>query len=110
MKRNRFPDTLCYVPRYAYDLLQVLCFEPKRFALDDLRGAVEYLKTIDRDGFVGILVEVNVAAGRFKLRAPAFLRLEEIAGKKPSEVWEMLDAKVDRQIAYFEQRDGPFLP
>lgn len=98
------------MPKYRYDLLQVSAFEPRKFAPNDLRGAVEHLKTLDQTGHVGILVEVDVKAGQFRLRAPAFLKLEQIVGKKPAEVWAILDAEIDRQIAYFERRDGRYSP
>jgi hypothetical protein len=93
------------MPRYKYNSLMVLKYEPVSFDVSDLRGAVEYLKTVEnRTKFVGILAEVKVKAGPFKLLAPAFLTLEEIEGKTPSEVWDMLDRKVEEQVRYFKQR------
>jgi hypothetical protein len=101
------------MPRYAYDKLFVSALEPRYFDPRDprsLRSAVEYLRSIEQARFTQLTVEVSVRAGKYRLRAPAALKLHEIEGKTPAEVWAMFDAKVDEQIAYFAQRDAGFVP
>lgn len=98
------------MPRYRYHHLQVSCYKPKKFHPQDLRKAVEYLKTIEQGPLVGITVKSHVRAGRFRIDAPAFLKLDEIVGKRPSEAWELLDQQIDAQIAYFKRRAGAFKP
>jgi hypothetical protein len=88
------------MPRYAYDKLFVSCYEPKSFST--LKEAVEHLRSIEQRQFTQLTVEVSVKAGKYKLRAPAALKLDQIEGKTPAEVWELLDRQVDEQIAYFE--------
>jgi hypothetical protein len=69
-----------------------------------LRLAVEHLRTIEPAKYTGIMVEAPVKAGMFKLRAPGFLKLEQIVGRTPAEVWELFDQQVDQQISYFMHR------
>lgn len=100
--------------KYEYDELFVSCLHPKYFDPKDpgsLRAAVEHLRSIERVGFTTITVRVSVAAGKYKLRAPAALYLEQIEGKTPAEVWAMFDAQVDEQISYFvNRRDATTTP
>ena len=71
---------------------------------------MEYLKTIEQGKFVSLVALVSVKAGKYKLRAMASLKLAEIVGLKPSEVWELFDKQVDKQIKYYEKRDGHVEP
>lgn len=91
-----------------YKDLFVTCLEPRHFAIDDLRGAVEYLRPIVNDvnrKFVGVVADAGVIqAGQFKLRARAMLTLDEITGLTPSQVWAKFDHNIDEQVAYFERR------
>lgn len=93
--------------KYNYDRLFVSAFHPRDFNPRDpkaLRQAVEYLRTLEQTGFVSLTVEVMVTAGRFKLRAPASLKLSEIEGRTPREVWAALDKQVTDQLRSLEQR------
>lgn len=97
------------MPRYAYNKLFVSCCEPRIFT--NLRDAVAHLRSIEQREFTQLTVEVTVKAGNYKLRAPAVLKLDQIEGKTPAEVWELLDRQVDEQIAYFrDRRDAATTP
>jgi hypothetical protein len=41
----------------------------------------------------------STTAGPYKLLAQPMLSLDQVIGKKPSEVWALFDADVDRQRA-----------
>lgn len=84
--------------RYIYKQIKVLCSDSRCFTTSQLRMAVEYLRSIPDAKGNFIVAETSVRAGRFKLRAMAALRLEQIAGHTPSDVWQLFDADVDRQI------------
>ena len=101
------------MPRYRYDRIRVLASKPRDFDPRDptaLAQAVEHLRAIPDAKYVGLNVQVLVNAGRFNLDAPGFLKLDQIISRTPAQVWEALDAQIDRQIAYFERRDGRFNP
>ena len=86
------------MPRYSYVKLQVMCYEPKDFALNEMRAAVEYLKTKPDSPHVGLVaIARQVRAGQFLLAPKPMINLKDILGKKPSEVWEMFDNKIDLQ-------------
>jgi hypothetical protein len=93
------------MPRHRYHHLQVSCLQPRVFPPNahGLRQAVEHLKTLDQAPYVGVTLAL-VKAGGFKIDAPAFLKLEQIEGKTPAEVWEEFDRQIDKQIEYFERR------
>src|SRR5436190_17421471 len=96
------------MPRYAYDKLIVACRHSAEFAPGEIRAAVECLRKIpdDRPGrsWIGLMAEVTVRAGRYLLRAQPFLRLIEIEGRTPREVWEVFDRKVDDGIESLVRR------
>ncbi len=89
------------MPRYHYIKLTVSCLQPRSFGPGQLREAVEHLKTVpgvdDPAMHIGLKAETHVNAHKLKLRAQPFLRLSEILGKTPAEVWEMFDLDVDDQ-------------
>jgi hypothetical protein len=90
--------------KHRYDKLFVSCLEPRYFDPRDpssLRAAVEHLRTVPDTQFVQLTVEAPVHAGPYKLRAPAAIKLHDIKGKTPAEIWAYFDKKVDDQIAYF---------
>lgn len=92
------------MPEYAYDRLTVMCRDRKHFAVNELREAVEYLKLQPESEFIGVQAEVTIKAGKFILGAAPMLKLRELLGKRPSEVWAMFDADVSRQRDYFIER------
>jgi hypothetical protein len=90
------------MPRYKYERLEVLCLEPRLFGSNELRPAVEYLKTVPgiddpKQKWVGLCAHTHVEAGNFKLFAKPMLNLAEILGKTPDEVWQLFDDKVTEQ-------------
>lgn len=95
------------MPRYRYNKLFVTALEPRHFdpvVPGALRMAVEHLRSIPQGKHVGIVAESLVRAGGFKIQAPAMLYLDQIEGKTPREVWDMLDSLIDRQVEYFSRR------
>ena len=93
--------------RYQYDRLFVSAYDPREFDPRNpasLRQAVDHLRTLNQTGFVCLIAEVLVPAATFKLRASASLKLAEIIGKTPAQVWTALDQQVDQQIRYYEKR------
>ena len=92
------------MPRYKYQLLEVSCLDPRRFGPTQLREAVDHLKTVPGSDnpamHIGISAEALVQAGPYKLRARPILKLHQILGRTPREVWELFDADIDAQ------RDG----
>lgn len=97
------------MPKYQYDRLYVSSPKPRDFDPRDplsLRRAVEYLKSVPQSPFVLLVAEISVQAGLFKVRAPATLKLEEVIGKTPRQVWDHLDSQIDDQIRYFKSRSG----
>src|SRR5688572_24890084 len=96
------------MPRYNYVKLEVSCLTPRVFHVNDLRKAVEYLRSIlgaDAPGtFVGLVAETHVSAGKFKLNARPQLSLSEIVGRTPAQVWAAFDAAVDKEREGLERR------
>lgn len=93
------------MPKYQYDRIYVSAYEPCDFDPRDplaLRKAVEHLRKIPDGPFIGLVVEISVTAGTFKVNAPCFLKLDQIIGKTPSQVWALLDDQIDRQIDHFK--------
>jgi hypothetical protein len=43
----------------------------------------------------GLVARTNTTAGSYKLLAEPMLSLDQIIGKKPSEVWDLFDARVN---------------
>lgn len=66
-----------------------------------MREAVEHLKTVpgsdDPTKWIGLTAETLVTAGEYKLRARPLLRLHQILGRTPREVWDLFDSDVDAQ-------------
>jgi hypothetical protein len=82
--------------KYAYSALRVMCYNAKYFAIDQMREAVEYLKTQPQTEFTGLQATTSTTAGPYKLLAQPILPLDQIIGKTPAEVWDAFDAGVDR--------------
>jgi hypothetical protein len=101
-------DNVEAMPRYAYDKLVVACLHSVEFAPTEMRAAVECLRQTPNDrpdrSWVGLMAEVTVRAGNYLLRAQPFLRLNEIVGRTPREVWEIFDKKVDEGIESLVRR------
>jgi hypothetical protein len=85
--------------QYLYEGLKVMCYHSREFSVDQLREAVEYLKTQPQTEFTGLVAMTSTTAGPYKLLAQPMLSLDQVIGKKPSEVWALFDADVDRQRA-----------
>lgn len=102
------------VSQYRYTKLRVMAYQPRDFDPRDpasLRAAVEHLQTIPDAKYVGLQADSETLnVGAFKLIAPAFLKLKDILGKTPAQIWAEFDNQVERQVAYFERRDGNFNP
>jgi len=76
-----------------------MCYHAKDFGLNQLREAVEYLRTIEQTNHVGIAAIGTVAAaGRYKLIPEPMLKLSEIVGRTPTQVWDLFDQKTDEWI------------
>jgi len=73
-----------------------MCYDAKWFAVDQLREAVEYLRSQPQTPHTGLIARTNTNAGRYKLSAEPMLLLDQILGKTPSEVWAAFDLEVDR--------------
>lgn len=103
------------MPRYNYERLEVMCLTPRTFPIGELRRAVDYLKTISgaddpRQKYIGLIAETDVPAGKFRLKARPMLRLDQIVGKKPAEVWALFDADVSEQRKGLIRRGLGFEP
>ncbi len=101
------------MPRYHYERLRVACLHPIDFDLSDplaLRKAVECLKSIPDAKGTGISVETSVTAGPYKLRARVLLKLHDIIGKTPREVWELIDRRVDADRASLAKGNVGYTP
>ncbi|MGE3467987.1 MAG: hypothetical protein AB7J13_13780 [Pyrinomonadaceae bacterium] len=86
--------------RYRYRKLRVMCYEARWYGIDQLRSAVEYLRTVEQTPHVGLVAYAAVVpAGPFLLEPKPMLGLSKILGKTPAEVWEAFDADVDEQIS-----------
>nr|AUN37309.1 hypothetical protein [uncultured bacterium] len=92
--------------RYRYKDLYVFCHDdPRYFRPEELRSAVEHLKRMPQRGFTSLVAHgETVDAGPFKLGPNPALRLNQIVGKTPAEVWELFDAGVDEQRKGLVQR------
>lgn len=95
--------------RYRYSHLIAMCYFSKEFHVDQIRDAVEYLKTEPMTEFTGLVAVTYYQSPnhRFKLEAKPMLNLNQILGKTPTEVWAMFDSDVDRQIRDLERRFEP---
>ena len=93
------------MPRYRYDKLTVATLHSVDYPPTELREAVEHLKTLDQRGFTGLTAETSARAGQYRLLARPFLKLDQIIGRTPRDVWEMFDADVDKQRKSLLARD-----
>lgn len=86
--------------RYEYTKLVVSCYNAREYPVDQMRPAVEELRRAEAEvpikGFVGLVAVAKVVrAGPFLYEPKPMLRLIEIEGKTPREVWEMFDSAID---------------
>lgn len=98
------------MPLYKYEYLEVTCLQVKRFRLDQMREAVEYLKKQQpQSEWVGLTAVTHYESKEcsFQLKASPLIHLNDILGRTPRELWEMFDAEVTRQVKYFEGRMSP---
>ena len=97
------------MPLYKYEYLEVTCLQVKRFRLEQMREAVEYLKQQPQTEFVGLsaITHYKSEKYRFQLKASPLIHLNDILGRTPRELWEMFDADVTQKVKYFEGRMSP---
>lgn len=97
------------MPLYKYEYLEVMCLERKRFRLDQMREAVEYLKEQPESDYAGLSAVTSYHSKEFgfRLRASPMITLKNIIGRTPKQLWEMFDAEVSSQIRYREARFSP---
>lgn len=86
------------MPKHLYKSILVMCLNSRTFPITELRQAVDHLRSIPDAKGNFIVAETSVRAGQYRLRAMAALRLDQIKGKTPAEVWNLFDNDVDRQI------------
>lgn len=95
--------------RHKYVQLVAWCYDRRMFGVDQMREAVEYLKTqqvTDHTG-LGAVSYYRSPQHRFQLKAEPLLPLDQVLGKTPAEVWDLFDNDVDRQITGLEHRCMP---
>lgn len=94
------------MPRYRYLHFEATCYNVRQFRVDQMREAVDYLKTQPQTKYAGLCAKCDYKSPthRFWLGTKPLIQLEKVKGKTPREVWEMFDADVTRQIKYFENR------
>ena len=90
--------------KYTYSTLRVMVYHDKYFPIDQLREAVEYLKTQPQTEHTGLMARTLTTAGDYKLLAEPILPLDKILGMTPREVWAEFDAAVDRSRKSLEAR------
>ena len=86
------------MPRYVYKHLRVICLEAPYFPLDQLREAVEHLRTVPQTGYTGLQATTSYKDDVIFLLAQPMLQLKDIEGKTPADVWEMFDKEVDWMV------------
>lgn len=97
------------MPLYDYKYLEVTCFKRREFRPNQMRQAVEYLRTQPQGRFVGLSAYVSVKLPQYDhwLRAAPLIHLDSIIGKTPKQVWDMFDAEVTAQIKdYVDGRES----
>lgn len=94
------------MPRYKYEKLTVLNLKGVEYPITEIRQAVEHLKTLKQAKGTGLEAQTSVRAGRYWLLARPLLKLNQIIGRTPREVWELFDADVDGQRESLKQRDS----
>ena len=94
---------------YEYDYLEVVCMERRRFRLDQMREAVEYLREQPESDYVGLSAVTRYHSKEFgfRLKASPMITLKNITGRTPKQLWETFDERVTRQVKYFEYRFSP---
>lgn len=95
------------MPLYKCEYLEVTCLERKRFRLDQMREAVEYLKKQQpQSEWVGLTAVTHYDSKEytFRLGAKPMLTLDQIFGRTRKELWELYDTEVTQKIKYFEGR------
>lgn len=76
-----------------------MCFDAKDYGVDQLRAAVEYLRTVEQTPHVGLAAIGTITpAGAYKIIPEPMLSLSEITGRTPVEVWDLFDRRTDEWI------------
>ena len=95
------------MPKFKYDRICITAYEIREFDPRDprsLRAAIEHLKAMPDAKYTGLIVEAPVRPGKYRLRAPVFMKLDQIIGKTAKQIWDHCDSEIERQIRYFEMR------
>lgn len=94
------------MPLYKYDYLEVTCLEPKRFRVDQMREAVEYLKEAAGNGShrLSAVTSYKNEKPKFWLGAKPFIHLKDITGLTPNKIWKIFDVEARRQVRCLEHR------
>lgn len=86
-----------------------MCLDGPWYRIDQLREAVEYLKTVPETGYTGLMAETHYKDEVVNLGPQPMLQLKDILGKSPEEVWKMFDQRVDEFVReHRAQRLNPF--
>jgi len=82
--------------RYKYLHLYVMCSKGRKFRIDQLREAVAYFRSIPPHDLTYLsAVGKPVKAGDFSLGPQPYIRLDQIAGRTPRDIWKEFDRQVD---------------
>lgn len=93
--------------KYRYNKLFISTYPEKiHFHPDDLRGAVDRLRTCEQLQYTKLVAETTIHPGRWHVVAPASLKLADIEGRTPAQVWSAFDAQIDEQVQYWTLRAG----
>jgi len=69
-----------------------------QYRIDQLREAVEHLKTVPQTGYTGLMAETHYKDEVVNLGPLPMLQLKDILGKSPEEVWDLFDQRVDEFV------------
>jgi hypothetical protein len=82
--------------RYKYLHLKVMCAKGRNFRLDQLREAVTYFRSMPAHDLSYLMaVGAPVNAGDLLLGPQPHLKVHQIAGLTPREIWKEFDRQVD---------------
>jgi hypothetical protein len=89
----KHPDT-----RFRYDCIVVRFWEERLFSVDQMRDAVELLRTAPDTTHSGLSAVAQVKHGELFVMAQPVIPYREIVGKTPKKLWAMLDERVESLV------------